>query len=297
MSTSGRAVGTAIRMGEGTVVETARNRADRFGARLATALLASVAFAVPAWADMQSGRLQPLSSVQRLVNAARGTSDRPIDFTLPLLRAPGNTVYLNLRAQGGAEALVDGDVGVGYRGSIDRALAVGGYALGVIEHGEQGLAPRQLTLGGEAATDWLRFNGNVCLPDTTCVAVAPPAPKGGSLADRAMIGLSATAVDVGGVNQAGLDAEVTLHVRNPARLPGDWRFSAGAARALEATASFEAAAPRGRLEVTFDEALEVTGIRGARFTLGGEVHQDDAVGARGVVNARLNIPLYGGRGH
>ncbi|HEX7007686.1 MAG TPA: hypothetical protein VF274_11125 [Alphaproteobacteria bacterium] len=275
------------------MVETARKRAETFGARLATALLAGVAFTMPALADMQAGRLQPLPSVESLVNAARGTGENAIDFTLPLIRAAGNTVYLNLRAQGSAEALVDGDVGVGYSGTIDRALAVGGYALGVIEHGEEGLSPRQLTLGGEAATDWFRFNGNVCLPGTTCVPVAPPKPRGGSLADRAVLGVSATAIDLGGVNPTGLDAEISLHLRHPAQLPGDWRLAAGAGRMFETAAGFEGVAPRGRFEVTFEQALEATGIHGARFTLGGEVHHDDTVGALTTVSARLDIPLYG----
>src|SRR5690606_5941803 len=125
--------------------------------------------------------------------------------------------------------------------------------------------------------------------------VAPPAPKGGSLADRAVLGLSATATDVGGINPTGLDAEISLHLVNPMRLPGDWRFAAGAGRVLETTAGFEALAARGRLEVTFVEALEATGIHGARFTLGGEVHHDAAAGALTAVNARLDIPLYGAR--
>jgi len=281
------------------LVETARHGAARWAARLA-GTVAAVALATPvtpALADMQAGRQQPLPSVEWLINAARDGGDKPIDFTLPLMRASSNTVYLNLRTQGGGDAFRDGDVGVGYRGSVDQALAVGGYALGVIEHSDQGLTPRQVTLGGEAANDWLRFNANVCLPETTCVAVAPPTPKGGSLADRSVLGVSATALDVGGVNPTGFDAELSLHLRNPAHLPGDWRLAAGASRVLDSVAGLAASAPRGRLEVTFDEALEAAGIRGARLTVGGEMHRDETQGPLAAVSARLNIPLYGGAGH
>ncbi|HVO15503.1 MAG TPA: hypothetical protein VMV26_09830 [Alphaproteobacteria bacterium] len=277
-------------------METARHRVGRRAARLAGALAAVTLSAplAPASADMQAGREQPLPSVERLISAARGTGDKPIDFTLPLMRASSNTVYLNLRAQG-ADALMDGDVSIAYQGSVDRALAVGGYALGVIEHGERGLAPRQVTFGGEAANDWLRLNGNVCLPDTTCVPVAPPTPRGGSLAERSVVGISATALDVGGTTPTGLDAELSLHLRNPINLPGDWRLSAGASHVLDQGLGFSAAAPRGRLEVTFDEALEATGIRGAKLTLGGEMHCDETQGPLAVVSARVNIPLYGAR--
>lgn len=265
-------------------------------ARLWAALLATTALvmpAAPALADMQAGpNPQALPSVERLVNAARGAGDKPIDFTLPLLRASGNTVYLNLRAQGGGDAMMDGNVGVGFSGSTYRQIAVGGYALGVIEHSEQGLAPRQVTFGGEAANDWLRLNANVCLPQTTCIAVAPPTPKGGSTADRAILGVSATALDVGGVNQPGFDTEVSVHLRHPARLPGDWRFAAGASRVLDSVSGLEASAPRGRFEVTFDEALDAAGIKGAHLVVGGEVHRDETEGAVTMVSARLNIPLY-----
>jgi hypothetical protein len=269
-------------------------------ARFTAALLATTALAAPtapALADMQAGRLQGLPSVERLVNAARGNGDKPIDFTLPLMRAAGNTVYLNLRTQGGGDAMMDGDVGVGFTGSTYRQIAVGGYALGVIEHSAEGLAPRQVTFGGEAANDWLRLNGNVCLPQTTCIAVAPPTPKGGSLADRSVLGVSATALDVGGINPTGLDAELSLHLRHPAKLPGDWRLAAGASHVLDSVAGLEAAVPRGRLEVTFDQALDAAGIKGARLVVGGEMHRDETEGAVTVVSARLNIPLYGGGAH
>jgi hypothetical protein len=206
----------------------------------------------------------------------------------------GSTVYLNLRSQGAGEALMDGDVGVGIQGSVARALAVGGYALGVIEHGSEGLAPRQVTMGAEAAYDWLRLNANVCVPETTlCTPVAPPTPKGGTQADRSVVGVSATALDVGGNSPAGFDAELSLHLRNPGHLPGDWRLAAGASHVLDSPAGLEASAPRGRREVTFDEALEAAGIRGARLTVGGEMHRDDAEGTLAVVSARLNIPFPG----
>jgi hypothetical protein len=47
--------------------------------------------------------------------------------------------------------------------------------------------------------------------------------------------------------------------------------------------------------VTFDEALEATGIHGAKLTLGGELHRDEAQGPLAMVSARVNIPLYGTR--
>lgn len=46
--------------------------------------------------------------------------------------------------------------------------------------------------------------------------------------------------------------------------------------------------PRGRLELSFDDAL---GIHGARFTLGGEVQHDRLRGTQAYAMARLRIPL------
>lgn len=279
----------------GNPVETGRIRADRVVARLTAALLATAALATPitpAFADMQAGRLQALPSVERLVNAARSKGDQPIDFTLPLMRASGNTVYLKLRTQGGGDTMKDGDVGVGFSGSAYRQIAVGGYALGVIERSDEGFAPRQVTVGGEAANDWLRLNANVCLPQTTCVAITPPTPKGGSAADRAVVGVSATALDVGGINPTGFDTEISLHLRHPVKLPGDWRVAAGASRVLDSVSGLEASVPRGRFEVTFDEALDAAGIKGAHLVVGGEMHRDEIQGAVTTVSARFNIPLY-----
>lgn len=279
----------------GKQVGTARAVAQRLVRTALGALGVGATAIAPASADMLQSRSHTLPSVERLVGAAAHSGDVPIDLALPLYRRSSNTVYLNLRAQGGVGTL-DGDVAVGYRGTVDEALAVGGYVLGVVERNERGFGHRQVTLGAEALVDWMRFNGNLCLPETGCASVVPPAPAERSWHNRALLEFAATALDIGGAETPGLDAELGLRVSHPVGLPGEWRFAAGASRMHDWSAGLEASAPRGRLEITFTDALESAGIRGARFIFGGEVRRNDETrNAAGVVSARLNMPLYSPR--
>lgn len=221
-----------------------------------------------------------------------GRSLGDVGLFAPLWQSSVSLLFADLRFKFDDEDSREGNFGLGLRHMMANGWNVGAYGYFDRRRSGTGQYFNQATLGLEAlSADWdLRANAYLPFGERT-----KSLGTSGGGAPFAELASGTIQVVTPGLSErleralTGFDGEIGW------RLP---LFSEGSLAQLRAYAGgywFDGGGlvddiygPRGRLELSFDDLL---GLRGARFTLGGEVQHDDLRGTQAFATARLRIPL------
>ena len=221
-----------------------------------------------------------------------GRSLGDVGLFAPLWQNAATLFFTDLRFKYDNDDSREGNFGLGLRHMLANGWNVGAYGYFDRRRSGSGQYFNQATFGLEAlSADWdLRANAYLPFGERTkSLGVS------GGGAPFAELANGTIEVVTPGVSErleralTGFDGEVGW------RLPV---FSAESLAQLRAYAGGywfdggglidDITGPRGRMELSFDDPL---GLRGARFTLGGELQHDDLRGTQAYASARLRIPL------
>ncbi len=258
-------------------------RAALFGAVLSCCVPACAALAEPP-------KWGPHIDLEGRWGEGRSLGD--VGLFVPLWQSPVSLLFADLRFKYDNRDSMEGNFGLGLRHMLPSGWNLGAYGYFDRRRSWSGSYFNQATLGIEAlSADWdLRANAYVPFGERTkqlgvlgggapfaelsggTIQVVTPGST--ALLERALTGTDAEV----GWRLPVFSTESLMQLR--AYAGGYWFDGGGLVDDIYG--------PRGRLELSFDDAL---GVRGARFTLGGEVQHDRLRGTQGYAVARLRIPL------
>jgi hypothetical protein len=209
----------------------------------------------------------------------------------PLWQSPMSIFFADIRGKLDNHDSAEGNFGLGLRHMTPGGWNFGAYGFFDYRRSEGGRFFRQATVGIEAlSADWdLRANGYFPFGDTEkSVGMSGGAPFA-ELANGTIQIVTPGTFELFERALRGADSEIGWRVPVfPAESLAQLRAYAGGFWFEGGAGVGDIYGPRGRLELSFDDAF---GIGGARFTLGGEVQHDNLRGTQAYAMARLRIPL------
>lgn len=209
----------------------------------------------------------------------------------PLWQSPMSIFFADIRGKLDNRDSAEGNFGLGLRHMLPGGWNFGAYGFFDYRRSESGRFFHQATFGVEAlSADWdLRANGYFPFGDTEKGSRVGGGAPFAELANGTIQVVTPGTFELVERALRGADAEVGWRLPVfPAESLAQLRAYAGGFWFEGGTDVGDIYGPRGRLELSFDDAL---GIGGARFTLGGEVQHDNLRGTQAYAMARLRVPL------
>ncbi|MEM7068663.1 MAG: inverse autotransporter beta domain-containing protein, partial [Pseudomonadota bacterium] len=214
-----------------------------------------------------------------------------VDLFAPLVQDGSSMIFSNIRGTFSNNSIQEGNFGLGYRqivpgGFFGLDSIFGIYGFFDIRDTERGNTFRQATIGAELITESLEFRVNGYFPEDKKFNVGGVgAPVGAIILNGVNVGIAGN----GTIEQALPGFDVEAGVRFELSEDAALRLNAGYYRFERDGTRVEGGMARAELE--FDDPF---GWQGAKFSIGGEVRDDNLRGTQGYGLARLRIPLQAG---